>query len=451
MQRPSWFSVEGRALVLAWIAVGQAALGHAAAGNTSSFDALADYVRRPEDSFAWKEVERRQVEGVTAVRLEYTSQNWRSNIWRHDLFLVLPAEVRNKDIAFFSINGDGDLERQFAALRMLAERGGAIAAAINKVPNQPLCEGRKEDVLIAYTFDQYLKTGDATWPLLFPMVKSAVRGMDVTAAFAKKEFSQKLERFVVAGASKRGWTTWLSAAVDPRVKGIAPEVIDMLNMKAQTKWAQKMYGRQSDRIRAYTELHLTERMDDPQSVELREWVDPYSYRARYTLPKLILLGTNDPYWVVDSLRHYWNGLPEPKLVFQTPNAGHNLAGGREAAPTLAAFFQMVADRKPLPRMTWQFKLEATNAVSIEVKVDPRAKRFRLWTATSPDRDFRTSQWSVSELPGGSGGQVVARVEAPASGFRSYMIEAEMDAAGQSYKLSTEARVIPDGVAGEKDR
>ena len=92
----------------------------------------------------------------------------------------------------------------------------------------------------------------------------------------------------------------------------------MLNMKAQTQWAQQMYGGQSDRIRAYTELHLVERMDDPRMVELRRWVDPYSYRARYKLPKLLLLGTNDPYWVVDSLRQYWDELPEPKLVFQTP-------------------------------------------------------------------------------------------------------------------------------------
>lgn len=35
-------------------------------------------------------------------------------------------------------------------------------------------------------------------------------------------------------------------------------------------------------------------MDDPRMVELRQWVDPYSYRARYTMPKLLLLGTDDP-------------------------------------------------------------------------------------------------------------------------------------------------------------
>ena len=46
-----------------------------------------------------------------------------------------------------------------------------MAAAVNKVPNQPLYDGRKEDALIAYTFDQFLKTGDREWPLLFPMTE----------------------------------------------------------------------------------------------------------------------------------------------------------------------------------------------------------------------------------------------------------------------------------------
>ncbi len=448
MRRSSWFALPSRALVLA-IAFGLLTSGRQTVLGAPA-DALAEYVRRPDSSFAWKEVERREVQGVTAVRLQCASQTWRGNLWQHELLVVRPAEVRNPDIAFFSINGDGAVDGQFAVLRTMALSGGALAVAINRVPNQPLYDGRTEDVLIAYTFEQYLKSGDATWPLLFPMVKSAVRGMDAATAFAQQEFGQKLERFVVSGASKRGWTTWLSAAVEPRIKAIAPAVIDMLNLKAQTQWAEKMYGRQSERIRAYTELHLTERMDEPRMVELRGWVDPYSYRSRYTQPKLILLGTNDPYWVVDSLRQYWNELPEPKLVFQTPNAGHDLARGREATPVLAAFFQMVAERQPLPRMTWQFKPEAAKAAAVEVKVNPPAKAFRLWTATSPNRDFRKSRWSSVAVSSDSGTQALARVETPASGFRAYLVEVEMTTgAGQPYKLSTEARVTPDGPPGEK--
>lgn len=408
-------------------------------------DALADYVKRPDDSFAWKKAGPGEADSNNAVRLDCTSQTWRGGAWHHQLLVVRPAKLRNPDIAFLFITGDDDVGRRFDLLNTLAERAGSIAAVINHVPNQPLYDGLKEDDLIAYTFGQFLDSGDTTWPLLFPMVKSAVRGMDAVQAEAQQEFGQKITRFVVGGASKRGWTTWLTAAMDGRVKAMAPMVIDMLNMKAQARWAQLMYGAQSEEINAYTKLRLTERMDEPGMVKLRSWVDPYSYRARYTLPKLLLLGTDDPYWVVDSLRNYWNDLPNPKLVFQTPNAGHDLAGGREAIPVLAAFFQMIADRATLPRMTWQFSSNSPDAAIVDVSLSQPAQSFLLWTATSTNRDFRGSKWSSVELATASSTKVKAQVERPETGWRAYLVEAEMKAStGQDYKLSTEARVIPDG-------
>ncbi len=405
-------------------------------------DALLDYVRKPDAAFAWKQVEQRDVEGFTATRLELTSQTWRGHDWKHQLLVVRPPQVRNADIAFLFVTGDGDVSKLFNLLKTMAERGGAIAVAVNKVPNQPLYDGRKEDALIAYTFNEYLKTGDREWPLLFPMAKSAVRAMDAVQAFASAAGGAKPVRFVVSGASKRGWTTWLTAAADTRVVGIAPMVIDMLNMKAQTKWAQQVYGKQSDQIGDYTELNLIERMDDPRMVELRGWVDPFSYRRSYTLPKLLLLGTNDPYWTVDALRHYFHELPEPKLIFQTPNAGHDLAGGKEATQTLAAFFQMLADREELPKLTWQ--RTGADSPALEVSVSPAAKSFRLWTATSPDRDLRNDRWSSMEVPSNPGRTATTKIERPATGYRAYLMEAEFTTkTGHTYKLSTEARVTPD--------
>lgn len=414
-------------------------------GSSPGNDALKSYVLQKDDSFSWKKGERKQVEGLTTVRLRLVSQTWRGHPWEHQMLIVRPAEARNADIGFLLISGDGDVSRSFDLLRTLALRAGAAAAIVNNVPNQPLYDGREEDALIAFTFEQYVKSGDATWPLLFPMVKSAVRAMDVLQALADKEFGGRINRFVVSGASKRGWTTWLTGAVDPRVKAIAPMVIDMLNMKAQTEWAASMYGHQSEKVRDYTRYHFEERMDEPRVVELRNWVDPFSYRARYAMPKLLLLGTNDPYWVVDSLRHYWGELPEPKLVFQTPNAGHDLGGGHEARPTLAAFYQMVADRQPLPLMNWQFKTNSPDAAEIEVKLSTPAKFFRLWTATSSDRDFRNEQWSSHVLNSKPGSEVVTIVPRPPHGYRAYLVEAELTAStGHNFKLSTEARVIPDG-------
>jgi PhoPQ-activated pathogenicity-related protein len=407
--------------------------------------ALEDYVRQADDSYAWKRLESRQLDGVTVTHLELISQTWRGHRWQHHLQVVRPKELRRRDIAFLFITGDGDGKRSLWVPRIVAERAGALGAVVTRVPNQPLYEGRKEDALIAYTFDQYIQTGEETWPLLLPMAKSAVRAMDAIQAFAAEEHSAKVERFVVGGASKRGWTTWLSAAVDGRVKAIAPMVIDMLNMSAQVQWAEKVYGRQSEEIQDYTDLNLIARIDEPPMRRLRQWVDPYSYRERYTMPKLILLGSNDPYWTVDSLRHYWNDLPAPKLIFQTPNAGHDLAGGQEAVQSLAAFFQMVAEGEALPAFKWIFSQQPDEKVAAQVSLNRPAKAFRLWTADSKDRDFRDETWTSRPLPIEVGNaQASATIDRPTNGYRAYLIEALLTtSSGHDYKLSTEARVTPD--------
>lgn len=406
--------------------------------------ALENYVQKPDPAFNWKQTSQKRMPGATVTHLEMVSQHWRGQFWSHHLQVVRPASVRNPHIALLFITGDGDGTSSAAMLQTVADRAGAMAAVLTKVPNQPLYGGRKEDALIAYTFDQYLKTNDETWPLLFPMVKSAVRAMDALQEFAAKEHNETIKQFVVSGASKRGWTTWLTAAVDPRVSGIAPMVIDMLNMKAQVEWAEKMYGHQSEQIRDYTDLNLIAKIDEPPMRRLRSWVDPFSYRERYTMPKLLLLGTNDPYWVVDSLRHYWNELPGPKLVFQTPNAGHDLGGGKEAIQTLAAWFQMIADGHPLPRVEWTFDADPSGKAKLKLSADQKAKGVRLWTAESSDRDFRNDKWSSRDLevrPGSSKAEAV--VENSGSGFRAFMGEVTlMSPTGHEYKVSTEARVVP---------
>lgn len=51
---------------------------------------------------------------------------------------------------------------------------------------------------------------------------------------AVQEFTETLDiprvkSFIVSGASKRGWTTWLTAGVDKRVEALVPIVMPILN------------------------------------------------------------------------------------------------------------------------------------------------------------------------------------------------------------------------------
>lgn len=406
---------------------------------------LEDYVGKPDASFAWKSISSVQTNGMTISRLQMTSQQWREGLWKHSMVVVTPATVRNRDHAFLFVTGSGSGMNYAPMLATIAERAGCIAGLVTDTPNQPLYGGKTEDALIAYTFSEYLKSRDATWPLLFPMVKSAVRGLDTMAAFGAETKAAAPTKFIVSGASKRGWTTWLTGAVDKRVAAIAPMVIDVLNMPEQIKWQRAVYGRDSEQIKDYTERGLTDIFTRPEMKELRDWVDPFSYRANYTMPKLIMLGSNDPYWTVDALRFYWNELPGRKLIHETANAGHDLNGGREAIPTLATWTQMIADGETLPEMKWTFSADAKAGQpgKFAVEASQPINRGLYWTAISTNRDFRKSPWTSQPLTA-DGTKLSAEGTAPAGGWRAGMIHAEFTSKrGHKAWFSTEARVTPD--------
>ena len=189
------------------------------------------------------------------------------------------------------------------------------------------------------------------WPLLLPMVESAVRAMDATSETLSAGSDTRINRFSVAGASKRGWTTWLTSAVDKRVVSIAPMVIDVLDMPRQMNQQFRSYGKYSHMITPYLKYNFPERMLQGEGKNLTALVDPYSYRQKITIPKLMVLGTNDPYWTVDASSLYFPELVGPKNLYYLPNAGHGL--GPQVLPTMATFFKKTLQNQTLEKMKWE--------------------------------------------------------------------------------------------------
>src|SRR5690606_2507310 len=244
-------------------------------------------------------------------------------------------------------------DRMWPALAAMAEKNKAIVSILKQTPNQPLYGDRTEDELISYTFHNFRADQDYTWPLLFPMVKSALKAMDAIQEFAKQELDHSVENFVVSGASKRGWTTWLTAASgDPRVKAIAPMVIDILNMPDNLDYQLEAYNEYSEEIQDYTDLEIPQTVDSPSGRAITTMIDPYSYRDRLTVPKMIFNGTNDPYWVIDAIKHYLPGIPGENFIHYVPNAGHNLGDGKQAIKALGSFFSHTVKNKPFPKTSW---------------------------------------------------------------------------------------------------
>ncbi len=425
---------------------------------------LADYVLQPDPSYGWKQRRELELDGVSLTELTLTSQTWRDIVWRHQLFILRPRHVVDSTRAIFLISGGrwndelaseladlaAGLPREMPLYQKLAELSGSPVAVLKHVPQQPIFDGKVEDEIISYTFEQYLRTQDATWPLLLPMVKSAVRGMDAVQEFAKLHWDSSIEHFTVTGASKRGWTTWLTSAVDDRVECLAPMVIDVLNMQPQMRHQLETWGTYSEEIADYTDRGLQERTETELGKRLNSIVDPYEYRARITQPKLILLGTNDRYWPVDALNLYWDGLAGEKHVLYVPNRGHDLGDFDRVLSSIAALHLAAAERIILPKFEWTVE-PGSDGISLELASDMPAAHMRAWIATSEDKDFRDATWTSKELT--TAGLSAQHDEPrPQSGFLAVFGEAVYEHANPplTYYLSTNLQLVgSDGYVGPR--
>ncbi len=351
---------------------------------------LYDYLAKKDSSFKFEF--RNKAKG----EIQMTSQTWQGHPWKHTILWRQPSKLQAKGTAILFITGDGPRPGDYLDLSLVTEATGMPTAMLFDIPNQPIY-GMKEDDLIAHTFEKYMETGDSSWPLLFPMVKSAVRAMDAMVQLTKGS-PNPIKNFVVTGASKRGWTTWfVGAAKDRRVKGIAPMVIDNLNVPKQMKHQLDSWGAYSEEIQDYTRRGLQAKLETPSGKRLAQIIDPYSYRSNIKVPTLIVKGANDPYWTVDALSQYWDDLKQPKWVVTTPNAGHDLGNKIEAVETIGAFARSLAGAFRMPKLLWDVAEVpgAKRVVKVGLKASgPALLRVSIWTAESSDLDFRKSTYKV---------------------------------------------------------
>lgn len=427
-----------------------------AAGNedtTETPNALHRYVAREEPAYQWSVERVRETADGNVHILKLVSQTWQDIVWQHPLMVYEPKRVDHPEhMLLFVTGGRTGREIKDEEMQMglaLAQLCGARIAMLHHVPNQPLFGDHVEDDLITETWLKYLETGDDTWPLLFPMVKSAVKAMDALQEFSQETWQQDVEGFVITGASKRGWTSWLTPVADDRVIATAPIVIDTLNFPVQTQHQMDVWGKFSEQIDDYTRKGLVKTDDTPMTPReeaLWKMMDPYTYRGELTLPKLIINGTNDRYWVVDALKNYWYDLEGPKFIHLVPNAGHSLDGGREnALRTLAVFFRFNAAGQPLPELTWDHANgNGEHRLTIRCNVRPAAAR--VWSATSPNRDFRESRWAPAAMSA-NGDQFEATLDDPAPAHLALYGELQFDAGGIPYSLTTRVFQEPGEAAG----
>ncbi|HPR12334.1 MAG TPA: PhoPQ-activated protein PqaA family protein [Bacteroidales bacterium] len=414
-------------------------------------NALVHYLEKKDRTYSWELKETIKEEGFTIAILRLVSQEWRGIRWIHQLTIITPDDV-STDCALLFIDGgslkqgepkwkgaDNDLTRMLAAISF---KNKAIVATISQVPNQPLYEDLTEDELISFTLHNFRNDRDYTWPLLFPMTKSAVRAMDAVEEYANQINDHEINRFVVTGASKRGWTTWLTGAFDKRVTAVAPMVIDVLNMPVNLDYQKEVWGDYSVQIEDYVKLGLAQDLSSPDGKDLAAMIDPYSYRRNLTMPKLIINGTNDEYWPADAIKNYLDGLPGDHFLYYEPNAGHDLGGGAGALNTLSAFFYNSAYGKKHPGCKWEVSFDSLRT-NLLISTSEVAEMANLWICTSPDRDFRNDKFSSTEINTDDQSVLRLTVEHPGSGYKAFYIELVFPGPAGSFFSQTTRMFVAD--------
>jgi PhoPQ-activated pathogenicity-related protein len=405
---------------------------------------LEAYVAKPDPSFAWKVEKTFTGPGYRGVVIDLTSQTWLSEketdrpVWKHWLTVTIPDHGT-------SARGE-----------KIAVETSTVVAELGQTPNQPMRFAdspdtpRIEDDIIAHLWARYDEKANPEALIRLPMVKSGSAAMTAVQQFmaTPEGGGRKIDGFVVSGGSKRAWTSWLVGLTDPRVVGIIPVVINVLDVNATTKHHWMAMGYFSPALQDYVNHRIVPyeiggaRLDRINAIE-----DPLSYvgRPQMKIPKFIINAVGDEYFPPDNTRYSYHLLPAQKQLRMLPNSRHSPIG-TDINDSIIAWYDAVIRNQPIPEVAWTVRDDG----ALIVKTTGKPSEVLLWQGTNPNaRDFRVDvigekAFTASPVTAQPDGSYIATVEEPASGFTGYFVELTYPSGTKyPFKFTTEVYVKPD--------
>merc|ERR1712137_67016 len=353
----------------------------------------------------------------TVYNLYLTSQKWLTHgevengadVWHHWLQVCVPHNMLpNADMAFLYINGGSTKSFDQApsdidtVVSKFATSTGLIGGSLLAVPNEPITftgeaaqKSRTEDAIIAFTWSHWINnTAEFDWLLRMPMTKAAVKAMDAVQDWSRKTPGiSPIERFGVAGASKRGWTTWMVGGMDdPRVVAITPIVAPVANLVPQINEMWQAYGNWSFALQDYVDMNLMGWLNLPRFTELLDIIDPLSYpEAMADIPKYVVNVCGDEFFIPDAAQYYWDQLEGQKYLYMVPNAEHSLAGhvldvvGSAEQFYLSLYYNQT---NILPEYSWEISPDGTTVTLTTQQTEYLVDAKVYYSLNNTNRDWR---------------------------------------------------------------
>jgi PhoPQ-activated pathogenicity-related protein len=425
---------------------------------------LDSYIARPDPSFAWKVEKTFTGPGYHGAVLDLTSQTWLDKsqtdrtVWKHWLIVTIPEQVTSNKAFLFIGGGSNDRAAPKGPSDNMAKMAvdtSTIVAELGQVPNQPMhfpdspTVNRTEDDIIAYLQSRYDPVKNPEALVRLPMVKSGTAAMTAVQQFIAQPGPDKrnVDGFVVAGGSKRGWTTWLVGLEDKRVVGMIPIVINVLNVDETTKHHWMAMGYFSPALGDYVHHKLIpDQIGKPTLNAVNAVEDPLNYRGRprMKIPKFIINAVGDEYFPPDNTKFSYHLLPQGKSLRMLPNSKHSTQG-TDINESMTAWYDSVIRGRPIPDYSWTVRDDG----ALVVKTNVKPTQVLLWQGNNPkERDFRVDSigkaFTSSELKAQPDGTFVGNIDKPAAGYSAYFVELTYPSGGKyPLKVTTEVYVKPD--------
>jgi len=447
---------------------------------------LDEYVQSDDGYFSWEEVASYNYPGATLYILNMTSQRYQTEefstqpIWWHWVGVAIPDEIKNLDTSFLVITGGNNenfnpparADYEGTRIARYASQLGIICAYVKMVPNQPMrfyndpnFQSRSEDDFIAWTWRTLLNQLESedeepnlTIAARMPMTKAVKRAMDAVTAAAKWRIPESnVQKFIVYGESKRGWTVMSIGTTDRRIVAVMPLVFSLINMDVAVDYHfRSMDGAWSFALGPYHHVNLTQDFINPAIQNLWHIEDMYTYKERFTMPFYAISSTGDEIFLPTDNHAWWNDFPDNKHLMMMPNAEHGMAPWSEKIyETSVSWLTDFLEGRPFPKVSWTMG-ETEGGGWIRMVTDPPPEFVLAWTAVTIEngrKDFRLVggtgvqriRWFSDQLEVVDEGDGVYYVETEdVPGFwRGFLLEGTwVGPTGLRYIFTTQVNIIP---------
>ncbi|KAM9964235.1 hypothetical protein ACTFIW_005896 [Dictyostelium discoideum] len=377
---------------------------------------LRNYVEKKDSHYKWSLNETYETNFNSKIYiLELTSQQWMkdhsdNSIWKHWLTICVPNDYLNKNnhnVGHMHITDGMNQNWATPTLQSLnkfsmdiCNQTSAITSTLYQVPNQFITfenDGipRQEDDIVAYTWRKYIDTQDSNWVSLLPQTKAATSAMTAIQEFGKQKSLYTIEKFVVSGASKRGWTTYGIAMVgDKRLAAAIPMVIGVPNLVKDIKDQFTSYGNWSWALDSYQNQGIPSFFDTKYFKVVTDIVDPLNYLdVMKSIPKFIILTVHDEFFLPDSTKYFFNQIKGEKRlgIYQT---NHGISTFQGVSTEVSKYFKLISSNQVRPELTWNIVYSSdNNSATINMKVvkggtPSRVVAYSVDTISKTKRDFR---------------------------------------------------------------